>query len=384
MVYDVALSAGDSLYVDEITPGGYRFMQHAVSAATHAKISDTTWNYVVVQAQSQEPSWPIAQVQAEVYPYATTLCDSIRSNNVCGMPVFYMTWGRKNGDASNCGFWPPVCTYEGMDSLLNERYQEMADDNNALVSPVGAVWNYIRSNYPGIELYNPDESHPSVAGSYAAACTFYTIIMRKDPTLITFDGGLPVSEAENIRMAAKMIGFNDLLNWNVGKFDPTARFIFSQTQLDVSFVNQSTQSDSYVWYFGDGDSTTVESPQHTYAATGLYEVVLEASKCGKIDSRLDTVIFSLGVDTYKESTQISIYPNPTFGLLNLDLGQLKSSKGYRLRIFNTSGVMVYDQSISNSTESQIDVRTFETGLYYLNITLEEQVIESKSFEVIGN
>lgn len=72
-----------------------------------------------------------------------------------------------------------MCTYAGMDSLLHLRYMMMAEDNHAVVSPVGAVWNYIRANFPLIELYSPDESHPSVAGSYAAACCFYTSIFRK-------------------------------------------------------------------------------------------------------------------------------------------------------------------------------------------------------------
>jgi hypothetical protein len=40
----------------------------------------------------------------------------------------------------------------------------MAETNDAIVAPVGAVWNYIRQNHPEIELYNPDESHPSLIG----------------------------------------------------------------------------------------------------------------------------------------------------------------------------------------------------------------------------
>lgn len=71
--------------------------------------------------------------------------------------------GKKEGDAGNCPFWPPVCTYSGMDSLLNLRYRMMAEDNDALLSPVGQVWHYIRDNHPEIELYNADMSHPSSA-----------------------------------------------------------------------------------------------------------------------------------------------------------------------------------------------------------------------------
>ena len=48
-----------------------------------------------------------------------------------------MTWGRKNGDASNCSAYPPICTYEGMQQRLRESYMEMASANQGRVSPVG-------------------------------------------------------------------------------------------------------------------------------------------------------------------------------------------------------------------------------------------------------
>lgn len=138
-----------------------------------------------------------------------------------------MTWGRKNGDASNCASWPPVCTYSGMDSLLNLRYRMMADSNNAIVSPVGAVWKYIRQNFPLIDLYQSDESHPSVAGTYAAACSFYTALFRKDPTAITFNSTLSTTDAANIRTAAKLIVYDSLMNWHIGAYDPLANFTYS-------------------------------------------------------------------------------------------------------------------------------------------------------------
>ena len=95
----------------------------------------------------------------------------------------------------------------------------MADSNNAIVSPVGAVWKYIRQNFPLIDLYQADESHPSVAGTYAAACSFYTALFRKDPTLISFNSGLTASDAADIRNAAKLIVYDSLLNWHIGEYD---------------------------------------------------------------------------------------------------------------------------------------------------------------------
>jgi len=43
---------------------------------------------------------------------------------------------------------------------------------------------------------------------------------------------------------------------------------------DVSFTNTSTAATSYSWNFGDGNSSTLANPTHTYAATGTYTVIL--------------------------------------------------------------------------------------------------------------
>jgi len=56
---------------------------------------------------------------------------------------------------------------------LQYNYTRAGKENDGIVSPVAKVWRYIREYYPEIELYSGDGSHPSYAGSYAAACTFY-------------------------------------------------------------------------------------------------------------------------------------------------------------------------------------------------------------------
>jgi gliding motility-associated-like protein len=107
-----------------------------------------------------------------------------------------------------------------MDDLTRERYMYMANANSAMVSPVGAVWRYIRKNYPSIGLYDPDGSHPSAAGSYAAACTFYTTIFRKDPRLVTYNYTLSSSDADEIKNAAKLVVLDSLSTWHIGQYDP--------------------------------------------------------------------------------------------------------------------------------------------------------------------
>src|SRR5699024_8908383 len=87
MVSDMAESTGEQLIYDDYTPGGYRFMNLASDQTTLDKIASNSWDYVVLQAQSQETALGESQMEQEVYPYAESLSDAIRANNACSEPM---------------------------------------------------------------------------------------------------------------------------------------------------------------------------------------------------------------------------------------------------------------------------------------------------------
>lgn len=214
MLSDCAQSTGINITHSSSAPGGYTFQNHLNNSTTTSCIQQGGWDYVILQEQSQWPSFPYGQFMNGCYPYARQLCDMIRQYNEKVQIVFYMTWGRKNGDQDNCQNYAPLCTYEGMDSLLYARYMMMAEDNEASVSPVGALWHHIRDHYPNIELYQPDESHPSVIGTYAAACSFYSILFKENPTQITFTPtSIDQNIADIIKNAAKEVVYDSLDKW---------------------------------------------------------------------------------------------------------------------------------------------------------------------------
>jgi PKD repeat protein len=291
LIHDVALSAGDTLVFDSNTPGGYQLIDHSTDSVTLSKIMAGGWNYVVLQGQSQEP----ITYSSQFFSGGALLYNLIKQYNPCAVPLMYMTWGRKNGDAANCPFFPVMCTYEGMDTTLRNSYLGLTTALNGEVSPVSVVWNYIRQNYPGIELYQPDESHPSTAGSYAAACSFYSSIFKKDPTLINFDFGLNASDAAVIRNVAKALVFDSLQSWDFKKL-PIADFRFetgSGVNEMIFYPNNHGVQQTYFWNFGDGDTSTSQIVTHSYAANGTYTVTLTTTNCdlqGMHTSTTDTVI----------------------------------------------------------------------------------------------
>ena len=81
MVKQIALSFGDTLIYDQNTPGGATLQMHSTNTQTLSKISQQQWDNVIIQCQSQEPSFSPSQVSNDVFPYAQILIDSIESNS---------------------------------------------------------------------------------------------------------------------------------------------------------------------------------------------------------------------------------------------------------------------------------------------------------------
>ncbi len=91
LIHNIALSHGDTLVFDSSALGGYTFNAHSIFQETLDKINSNNWDYVILQEQSQMPSFPPSQVANDVLPYAETLVNLIRANDSCTTPMFFMT-----------------------------------------------------------------------------------------------------------------------------------------------------------------------------------------------------------------------------------------------------------------------------------------------------
>lgn len=80
---------------------------------------------------------------------------------------------------------------------------------------------------------------------------------------------------------------------------PTSAFTYTTLNFDATFTDASTGATSYLWDFGDGNTSTTPSPNHTYAAAGTYTVC-------------QTVINACGADSTCQAVTITC-PAPTAG-----------------------------------------------------------------------
>ena len=71
---------------------------------------------------------------------------------------------------------------------IKKMYIEAGNKNNALVIPVGIAFENAYSAMPNIELHKPfDGSHPSLLGTYLAACVVFGSITQKSPSGLNYN-----------------------------------------------------------------------------------------------------------------------------------------------------------------------------------------------------
>jgi hypothetical protein len=189
----LARSGGHRVEVGMVADGGWTFAQHVASSATSGAIGSKPWNFIVLQEQSQIPSVPALR-EAQMYPAARQLVTAIRAGGA--QPVFFETWAHRDG-------WREegIPDYAGMQAAIDDGYREIAQEQDAALAPVGAAWSAALGQ-GDLTLWQDDGSHPTVAGTYLAACVFYTVIFGRSPEGLSYRAGLSAGDAALLQSIA--------------------------------------------------------------------------------------------------------------------------------------------------------------------------------------
>jgi hypothetical protein len=103
-------------------------------------------------------------------------------------PVLFMSWAYKDKPE--------------MTAQLAEQYTVAGNANDALVIPAGLAFAQAIAGRPGLELYQLDKRHPSLAGTYLAACTTYAALTGKSPVGNSYTAGLDPALAAFLQSTA--------------------------------------------------------------------------------------------------------------------------------------------------------------------------------------
>jgi hypothetical protein len=190
IVQALAEAAGQEMYVDAVTFGGFSLDDHWNNGEALAAIARQRWDFVVLQhGPSSLPS-----SRAATRSLAKKYDKIIRKAG--GRPALYMVW-------------PPLDRFSYFDAV-RESYSLAASDVDGVFLPAGEAWRAAWRRDPDAPLYDGDDFHPSVAGSYTAALSIYGMLSGKSPeglpSTLKLDGGrvieIPPALAKLLQEAA--------------------------------------------------------------------------------------------------------------------------------------------------------------------------------------
>ncbi len=157
----------------------------------------------------------------------------------------------------------------------------------------------------------------------------------------------------------------------------------------VNNLSASYNPLSYMWFWGDGDSTAGVAPSHTYSSAGYFNICLRVSDglgCEDLYCDSSTYIFKTeevitvnvvdktqtptGISDTKNNHSISFYPNPSNGKFTLTSDISQSGM---IDVYNITGAKVFSQNTSSLTRANIDISQQAKGIYLVKVSNTENV-----------
>ncbi len=145
---------------------------------------DKLFDVAITMDCSQCPIHP--QLKPVFLQYAKKNADIIRKNGA--KPVFFMSWA--------------YADVPEMTAQLADAYTQAANDNDAFVIPAGLAFARSKAQRPDLNLYVADLRHPTMMGTYLAACTTYAALFKKSPVGLTYTAGLDPAVAAHLQAVA--------------------------------------------------------------------------------------------------------------------------------------------------------------------------------------
>ncbi|MGI9190664.1 MAG: PKD domain-containing protein [Chitinophagaceae bacterium] len=141
---------------------------------------------------------------------------------------------------------------------------------------------------------------------------------------------------------------------------------------------------TYAWNFGDGGTSSLPNPTHTYAANGNYNVCLTLSgtnannqPCSNQLCR-NVMVSGLGVNNFVQQP-LSVYPNPANDWLYIDLPATQQAQ--RLRICDMFGRVMQEVSLSqyHAPNYALKLPSITAGLYTIQLSTDGGTYCSKVY-----
>ncbi len=373
---NLALANGDTIEYESNTPGGCTLAHpsngHLFNNISLTLIDSQDWDYVVLQEHSL-----FAVIDhyknSYTYPGARALDSLIKQNSECTKTIMQLIWAKKYGGQHCINTYCSLDfdNFSHMQDSLTSEYLKLSDSISSITAPTGVAWQYSIENGDPIELFDPDSSHPSLAGHYLTACVYYAVMFKKSPEGIQYFGGLNHTQALYLQQIADEVVFSNPELWGIIDEYPEAGFSYEQNENTVSFIDESINASSYHWEFGDGTIDSTQNPVHAYSESGQFIVTQTVGVNCLYDKHVDTLEIVITDNSFQYNAEeiIQVYHNSVSSQLNV---KVTGAKIRSIIITNLTGSVVYNKKLAGDSFFKYNTENLNPGLYIVTLTTKNK------------
>jgi hypothetical protein len=161
LIERLAKARGSHVQHQLISAGGASLRRHWNAGHARTEIEEGHYDYVVLQEQSTLPIKNAVRMHESIRLFDEAI------KRAGAKTILYMTWARQHAPETQ--------------QILTDAYTTIGKELGTTVIPVGVAWQrYLRQHDQPV-LHDKDKSHPTLAGSYLAACVFTAVLFPESP-----------------------------------------------------------------------------------------------------------------------------------------------------------------------------------------------------------
>ena len=241
-----------------------------------------------------------------------------------------------------------------------------SDDGFATVDGDGNgnhTYTWIDDNGNQIQL-DKDINGPSTANNLAPGT--YTVWVSRNGECGTVAATISIGEPDSI----------------VAEFSSDADTVYLNANTTINFTNASINASSYYWDFGDGNSSALENPTHTYMTGGTYEVTMVASEFDCSDTLTKTVLVvdNVGiVELDNNQDLIKVYQQFGQTFVEFDLAEAQDAVITMSDMIGRDVIEPLKLSEVKNRRIQLDLPSDLVGIYTVSVLTGNRKLSKKLY-----
>ena len=162
LLVDLAAARGRDVRFSMIQVGGASLRMHWNKGEAVKAIAQGRYDWVVLQEQSTLPVKNAQRMRENIELFVEPVAAS------GAQMALYLTWARRNAPDSQ--------------NAITTAYKSASKETGATLVPAGVAWETFMAKHDTPLLHDKDLSHPTLAGSYLAACVFLAALFKENAT----------------------------------------------------------------------------------------------------------------------------------------------------------------------------------------------------------